>query len=159
MERSKEQWQTLDKAEFSSLVDRMVAGGAYQAKVGISPVGWLIMAVVAFIPPVFVLWSGLLYLLLRFGKDEQLLLSNDELHFAVRSWSAYKVLSVKLADIKSLRIKTDATDITSILDRMFGFGTNAAYTEGQMLPVLAASDIRKPGDFVAEWKRRTTAPA
>lgn len=160
MEKSKEQWHDLSKNEYDSLLSSMRAEGAFEASVGsLSPVGFLIIVIVAFVPPLFIGWSILLFLIVRTSKKDRLLLTDKSIVLAARRLTSYKVLSVDLSELTNVQVRTNGTDITEIFDRLFGFGTVAAYRKGSLLPVLAASDVHKPGLFVAEWKRRAPSPA
>lgn len=160
MEKSKEQWHDLSKNEYDALLISLRTQGAFEASVGsLSPVGFLVIVIVAFIPPLFIGWSILLFLLIRVSKKDRLLLTDKSIVLAARRLTSYKVLTVDLSELTDVQVRTNGTDIAEIFDRLFGFGTVAAYRKGNLLPVLAARDVHKPGVFVAEWKRRAFSSA
>lgn len=152
---SDDQWYDMTGGEYAALIQGARASGAYEAKIGaLTPAMIIIMIIVAFLPPLFIFWSIGLYFAIKLSKEDRLLLTDAEIIQGRRRITSFAVKRTTLVSLKAVHVRT-STEMLDWLDRLFGYGTVAATREGHIAAVMTATDVRKPGAFVAEWRKRS----
>lgn len=145
-----DQWHSATADEYAMLIQQARSAGAFEAKIGtFPPMMVVVMIAVAFVPPLFPLWSLGLYLLIRSTKGDALLVTDGEVIQATKRWSNYRIRRIRHDSLKDLQVRGGEW-----LDRLFGYNRIVGSREGQAFFVFDAENVQNADQVVAEWRRQ-----
>lgn len=139
----------------------------YETRKAIPAIGVFITCLVAFAPPLFIVWSlavfGVYYYL---SKNSRILVTNKRLIYSIRSpFGKYSISSLPLSKIKHLNRKEFGGFWGGLVNRLFGTGDIQVITQEMNIVELAnigdfdikkvalrMSDVKKPKELIEAIK-------
>lgn len=117
----------------------------YQSVFAVPPSTYLLALIMLFVPPLFILWSAIIFgLSLRMTKRKTLWLTNRRLVYSIPPTlgGSFTVVSIPISEIRVIRRRFLVGFVFGLIDRIFGVSTIQVHVKGKLLSQLLIPNIR-----------------